>query len=261
MSVRLSELIGVMISVVILFAGCEKGYRAEENELSSGLDPNTVSVPSGYAADIFEVAGGLDAWIGTKKMAFDCVVTIYEPDGSFYLTEQHYDVEPWSNAIEISGHEHENEYVWRFSNGTMNVIQGMRQDRKLFPDLESSCLAQAILAIITAPVRLLDSSAQFDKHDTAVKIQGQWYYLIDKTGGHSNDAVFYQNRDSLLVNMIRFACSCADKSFAVRGYDYQKIEKDGALAPSRIEIFTTDAEDVLQRRLVKIDCHTMFSAK
>jgi hypothetical protein len=261
MSVRLSELIGVMISVVILFTGCEKSYMAEEDEVSSGLDPNTISIPSGYTADIIEVAGGLDTWIGTKKMAFDCVVTIYEPDGSFYLTEQHYDVEPWSNAIEISGHEHENEYVWRFSNGTMSVIQGMGQDRKLFSDLEDSCFAQAVLAITTAPVRLLDSSAQFDKHDNAVKIQGQWYYPIDKTGGRSNDAVFYQNRDSLLVTMIRFTCPGADKSFAVRGYDYQKIEKDGALVPSKIEIFTTTAGDVLQKRLVKIDCHTMFPSK
>ena len=170
MSVRWSVMIGVMISAVVLFAGCERRVVTDERDTPSGLDPATISVPSGYASDAFEVAGGLTAWTRTKKMECDCVVTIYEPDGSFYLTQQHYDVDPWSNAIEISGQEPESRYVWRFSNGTMSVIQGIGQDRKLLADLECSCFAQAILAIATAPVRLLDPSAQFDRQDTAVKV-------------------------------------------------------------------------------------------
>lgn len=257
MSGRLSEIIGVMMSVILLFAGCEKSYMDDENEASSGLDPNTVSVPSGFEADAFEVTGGLNVWTKAKKLTFDCVVTFYKPDGSYYLTEQQYDIEPWSDAIEISGHEPEGEYAWKFSDGTMSVIQGIGQDRKLFSDLASSCFAQAILTITTAPIRLLDPSTQFDKQDSAIRIQGQWYYPIKKSGERPNKAVFYQNRDSLMIDIIQLRCPGTNKSIAVRGYDYQKIEKDGIFVPSKIEIFTTGAEEVLQRRIVKIDCQTI----
>jgi len=65
--------------------------------------------------------------------------------------------------------------------------------------------------------------------------------------------VFYQNNDSSLVDMIRFVSVDREKSLAVRGYDYRKVEKKQVLVPTKIEIFRIDAKGVLQERLVKID--------
>ena len=258
MSNRLSETLGVVLVMICFFAGCEQNYISEESEATSELDPAKVSVPSGFAAEAFEAAGGRDAWTETKKMGFDGVVAFYEPDGSFYLTQQHYDVYPWSNVIEISGREPESDYSWRFSKGNMSPLERTGHIEEFPPNLERSCFAQAILAIATAPVSFLESSAQFNRQDAAVKKQGQWYYPIHKAGERSGETVFYQDRDTLLVDMIRIPCPKVDKSLAVRGYDYQRIEKGGPLVPARIEIFSTGIAGVLQKRLVKIDCHTMM---
>ena len=74
-------------------------------------------------------------------------------------------------------------------------------------------------------------------------------------------AVFYQNRDNSLIDLIHIACSETGKSLAIRGYDYDEIEKGGLLVPTRIEVFATDTQGGAQSRLVKIDCHSAASAK
>lgn len=127
-----------------------------------------------------------------------------------------------------------------------------------------------ILNIITAPAQFLDGSVEFSKQPTPVKMQGKWYYLIDRQGKdlteRISDAVFYQDRDSSLVDMIRLACLNAGATREkpiqyVRGYDYQEVEKAGPRIPTRIEIFETDARDRTQKRLVKIDCHSVISTQ
>jgi hypothetical protein len=115
--------------------------------------------------------------------------------------------------------------------------------------------------IITAPICFVDASAQFNREQTPVKIQGKWYHTVNKRGGRSDGSVFYQDRDNFLVDMIRVPCLGADTSLIVRGYDYQKTRKGAPLVPARIEIFNTGAGGVLQERLVKIDCHTIMQAE
>lgn len=261
MSDRLSETICLLLAAVLLLAGCEQSYENGESASTLAPGPESVPVPSGFAAEAIEAAGGLDAWTGAKKLRFDCVVTFYEPDGSFYLTEQRYDVSPWSNGIDISGREPKGEYAWRFLDGRLDVLRSAGQVHELPGTLERRCFAHAILAITTAPARLLDTSVQFDRQDAAVKIQGQWYHRINRAGERSGETVLYQDRDSLLVDMIRVTCAEADKSLTVRGYDYQETEKDGPLVPMRVEIFSTGAGGDLQKRLAKIDCHTAGQAK
>lgn len=261
MSNQLLKTTGVVLGMVFFFAGCEQRYVSDESQETVGLNPAEISAPSGFAAEALKAAGGLDAWTETKKLGRDCVVTFYEPDGSFYLTQQHYDVYPWSNAIEISGREPNGNYIWQFSNGELTVLRGTGQIEAFPVSLERSCFAEAILAITTAPVSLLKPSDQFNRQDAPVKKEGKWYYPIHKTGEPSGKAVFYQDRDTLLVNMIRVPCSGAGKALAVRGYDYQKIEKQGPLVPARIEIFNIDLAGVIKNRLVKIDCHSAVQAK
>ena len=245
------------------FTGCEQSYKSDKDDAATGLDPDRISVTSDFAAEAFEATGGLDAWTGIKKLGSECVVTFYEPDGSHYLTEQHYDVYPWSNVMRISGREPEGQYAWWFSNGQCDVLLSPGQNVKLPTDLDCPCLAQAILAITTAPVRFLEPSAQFDKQETPVKIQGKWYHPIHQTGtgGRSGGTVFYQDRDRLLVDMVRITCSNPDRTLTIRGYDYRKIEKEGPLGPTRIEIFSTGVGGAIQKRLAKIDCCTTVQAK
>ena len=61
--------------------------------------------------------------------------------------------------------------------------------------------------------------------------------------------------------MLWFASIDRGKYLAVRGYNYQEVEKGGVFVPAKIEIFMTDVHGVMQHRLVKIDYHRLKAAK
>ncbi len=283
-----SKTIWLVFAVAFVFTGCQRKY--EENvvdTLDSGSDIEMPSVPPDYVVKAIEAVGGWKAWTRTKELQLDCVVTFYQPDGSFHLTEQHHVVYPWSNSIQISAREPQGTFVWQLSRGQFDVLQGAGQIDGLPVEISSHCFAEMILSVITIPARFLDASAEFTKASIGLKIQGQWYYPITRRSRPVvgtelepeparplSKALFYQDRDSSLVDMLLFAdvdssvigsevqpSAAIPVSFAIRGYDYAEVEKEGVRVPARIEIFRTDTRGNLQERLVKIDYHTLKRAK
>jgi len=263
----------LVLVAAFIFTGCQRKQAEDVVEvLVSGPDVEAISVRPDYAVRAIEAAGGWGAWAGMKELQLGCVVTFYQPDGSFYLTEQHHVVYPWSNSIQISAREPQGAFAWQLSKGKFDVLQDSGQSHALPVVIGSSHFAEMILSIITIPARFLDESAGFSKEATALKIQGQWYYPITRrsrtvVGAELeparplSKAVFYQDRDSSLVDMIVFDYMSGDDFLAVRGYDYTEVEREGVRVPVRIEIFRTDAYGNLQERLVKIDYHTFKRAK
>lgn len=254
--------------LALAFAGCQQEQQEEEVVLAVSPDSATISVSSDYATRAIEAAGGLDAWTKAKELRFMCVVTLYQPDGSHYLSEQRYAIYPWSNSIQISAVEPQGTSVWQLSKGRFEVLQGSDRIDELSGAVPGRCLAEAILNIVTAPARFLDSSAKFAEGASPVKIQGQWYRPIDRqtepdmlSNEQMAKAVFYQNRDNSLIDLIHIGCDETGQSLTIRGYDYNEIEKGGPLVPTRIEVFAADSLGAPQSRLVKIDFHNLGSVK
>jgi len=255
-----------------IITGCEQ--RRKEEVLA--IEPNvaTLAVAADYATGAIGATGGLDAWTKTKKLSLDCVVTFYSAegfDGSFYLTEHHFEVYPWSNSIRITAYEPLSKFVWQLSSGQFSVPEGDERFDVARAAVSYRDYAEAALTAITAPVRFLDKSVGFTKVPTPVRMEGLWYYPIERTyqveqAASSSElksippmdlywskVVFFQNKDSSLVDMIWFAKVDLMQFLAVRGYDYKQVEKDGVLVPTKIEIFRSDARAALKERLVKID--------
>ena len=255
----------LVLAAVFVVVGCEQEHKEYASRPRAGLtDPNFV-MPE-YASRAIEATGGRQAWMKTKKLEFDCVVTIYKPDDSFYLTEQHHEIYPWSNSIQISAIEPQGKFVCQLSGGLFSVLEGAEQVDDLPVAIENFHFAEAILDITTAPVRFLDKSFAFNKGPKPVKIEGQWYYQIEREKipvGDFGDlpywprVVFYQNTGTSRVDMLWFVDTGEKKFLAVRGYDYKEVEKGSILVPTKIEIFRTDADGVLQERLVKIDYYRL----
>ena len=272
---RFSKIIWMVLVVAFISTGCQRKYKEEAVDvLDSGPEIEMTSVPPDYVVKAIEAVGGWNAWTRTKELQLDCVVTFYQPDGSFHLTEQHHVVYPWSNSIQISAREPQGRFVWQLSKGKFDVLQESGQRDALPVVIGSNHFAEMILSIITIPARLFDESAEFSKETTGLKIQGQWYYPISRLSrpvvGDELDsepafvlskAVFYQDRGNSLIDMLVFDFKSGDSNFAVRGYDYTEVEKNGVRVPSRIEIFKADARGNLQERLVKIDNHTVQRSK
>jgi len=266
----------------------ERGPQKDVSATEPNIEP--LVFIADYASEAIEATGGMDVWMKTKKLELDGVVTFFEPDDSLYLTEHHFEIYPWLNSIKVSAQEPLSRFVWQLSEGRFNVLEGDEKSDVAPRVVTYRDYADAILNAITAPLRFLDVSVGFIKEPGPVKMEGQWYYPIAQTyrvqkasgiGSEQMDVtpvepywskvVFFQNRDSpasggqgSLVDMIWFAKidqksptlqSFGDgaKFLAVRGYDYEEVEKGGVLVPTRIEIFKTDARAVTEERLVKID--------
>lgn len=251
---RFSKTIWLVVMPFFIIAGCEQQQqqRPQKEDLSS-------QIPA-YISAVVEKAGGLEAWNRTSKLELDCVVTFYQPDGSFHLTEQRHEIYPSLNLILISAQETQGKFIWEFSPTGLRVIEGTKRMSFLPIGLGAGDFAEAILNITTTPVQLLKYKAGLMRGSRPVKVEGRWYYPIERVGDNRTNSeqygpkcVFYQNTDSSLVEMIWFANIERGTFLAVRGYYYHEVEKSGVAIPTKIEIFKTDARLVIRHRLAKID--------
>jgi len=249
----------LILVTVFTVAGC----WGKKDRLAIEPKDEPMAFMTDYASGAIKATGGQQAWMNTKKIEFDTVVTFYKPDGSFYLTEHHYEIYPWSNSIRISAAEPQGKFVWELSKrGSKKARQRYIGDA--FPSelYGKQYFTELMLDTTTAPVRLLDKMVAFSKEPKPVKLEGLWYYPINRAapakrhGGiepYWSKAVFYQRAETSLIDMVWFSDIEPGKFLVARGYDYKEIEKGGILVPMKIEIFKTDAPGVLKERLVKID--------
>jgi len=212
---RLLLIFCLVLTMVIFLVGCQQKQQKQQEDVDVlDREPNleTIRIPSDYEARAIETTGGLNTWTRARKIQLDCVVTFYQPDGSFYLTQQQYIIYPWSNSIEIFGRESQGTFAWRLSSGQLEELYGNRRVTNMMSPVDNQCFAEAILNIVTAPVRILDKSVEFVRDMNPIKIQGQWYYPIErrrKTDIESilriPKAVFYQNRNTFIIDMLSIA--------------------------------------------------------
>ena len=263
---RFSRIIWLILVTIFIVSGCEKQHEEAAPLLlyEQLIDPNFV-IPD-YASGAIEATGGKQAWAKIKKLEFDCVVTFYQPDDSFYLTEHHYEIQPWTNSIRITAREPQKNFVWQLSESQFSMLEADKQN-----DISPVAgfyrdFAETTLTIITAPIRFLDEKATFTKLQSTVKREGFWYQPIQRTIRHSDTVVssepakpywskviFYQNKENSLVDTILFANIDENRFLSVRGYDYIKVDKKSVLVPTKIEVFRTDARGTFQHPLAEIN--------
>ncbi|MHC4645348.1 MAG: hypothetical protein ACYTBJ_07590 [Planctomycetota bacterium] len=256
MTGRLKNIMFPAVLLAAVLAGCQAPQREEKTLYNPLADPN-ISMPD-YAARAIEAAGGSRAWMQTEKLDLDCVVTFYQPDGSFYLTEQHHQIQPWRNSIRISAAEPQGRLVWELDRADVKdgkpaytgaAVPGCLSDMRHF--------AQLILDVTTAPVRFLDRQVQFSRGSSPLQAEGAWYQLIERSDesgtGVLSNAIFYQNTHSSMVDRVGFPDIDNGRLLIVRAYDYRPIEKSGVRLPGKVEIFESDAGASLKARLAEIN--------
>jgi hypothetical protein len=270
-----------MIVAACIAAGCQQQTK-EDSFAAAEPNAEDVAAMAAYLSEAFEAAGGVQAWVRTKRLNLDGVVTFYRPDGSFYLTEHHFEIYPWSSSIRISAKESVADFVWEFSPSKFRTVKGDVEENVAPMRVPYRDYAEAVLAVTTAPARFLDSTARFVRDSAPVKMEGLWYWPVERlcpieeqdeagdqqvlVGAAEADedgpatpepywskVVFYQNRASSLVNVLWFADVDEDKFLSVRGYDYAATRDKGVLIPTKIEIFDTDALGVFKERMIEID--------
>jgi hypothetical protein len=271
---RLSIALWLVLLITCAIAGCTKQTDKSTGRLARGPDVQTLIEPYDYAAGALEATGGFKKWTKTKRLSLDSVVTFYQPDGSFYLTQQHLEVFPSRTCfgIRISLQEHPGMLLWQFSEGQLTILKGREQDAFRQMQVSYRDYAEAILSLITAPISFLDASVSFKRQTEPMKVGGLWYDRFERkhimnTDGATNglqegiesikprwDRIFYyQNKINSFIDLLWFCDIDRQEYLAVRGYDYSEVEEKGILLPTKIEIFTTDARCIFDKRLLTID--------
>ena len=247
-----------------LSAGCQEARQQQVPTTFETAAHQTDIIMSDYASAAVNAAGSLEAWMQVRQMQVNCVVTLYQPDGSYYLTSQRHKILPWSNAIQIRANEPQAKIFWQLSDNQFTTPQGSAVIDAMPEAITSDFYARALRDIVTAPIRLLDAQAEFIKTPDRVHREGLWYKPIGQTGRYGDSVasqvlrrwssiVFYQNSETSLVDMLWFVDVQSETYLAVRGYDYHQFEETGIRVPAKVEIFETDANGVFQNRLAKID--------
>ena len=260
MTDRFSSTIWAIVVGMFAVGGCSQQNVQEADALAIGPDVERLSVKSEQASLAIKAAGGIDAWVKTKTIEFDCVATFYQPDGTYYLTEQRYEVYPWSSSLLASGHEPQGGYLWELSKGHFGALEGKSQYDGMQVGVDNGCIAEGILNIITAPVRLLDESVEFSPVGEPVRLEGQFYQPIKRAARPGvtgvpplRDAVFHQRRSDGRVDMLLLGCEDAGGALIVRGYDYAEAVDGGVLFPTKIEVFKGDAGGRILHRMIQIN--------
>jgi hypothetical protein len=260
MTNRFSNAIWPVVLGMFAVTGCSRQNVQKADTLAIGPDVEKLSVKSEQANLAIKAAGGLDAWVKTKTIEFDCVATFYQPDGTYYITEQRYEVYPWSSSLHASGHEPQGRYLWQSSKGHFGALQGKSQYDGMRVGVDNGCIAEGILNIITAPVRLLDESVEFSPVGEPVRLEGQFYQPMKRAARPGvtsvpplRDAVFYQRRSDGRVDMALLGCEDAGSALIVRGYDYAEAAEGGVLFPTKIEVFKGDAGGRVLHRMIQIN--------
>ena len=280
----IKKTIWLFLALFFIVAGCEQFQSDKEDDLLA-VEPNVAAivVPGDYASSALAATGGVVTWTKMIHLGLDGVVTFYQPDGSFYLTEQHFEFFPWSNSIRISAQEPQGRYFWQLTGGKFTYLDEKGTIDTSTMALSSRDYVEIVLSILIAPVRFLDKSVGFIKSSTPVRKEGLLYYQIEMTYPTEPVAsadvkqrieqpvqpnfpkvIFFQNTNSSLIEMIWLAdpqrrdegprsAGAQNKFLMVRGYDYKRVHKDAVFVPSKIEIFRTDSRALIKERLVKID--------
>jgi hypothetical protein len=269
----------VMRSIVLIgltgliLTGCGRQVSRAPSEgpdlLATG--PASTPAPQPFVVPSIEATGGLPAWSLSRRLQFDAVVTAHHPDGGLYLTEHRFTLYPWSEAIQVTAGEPRARIAWQVVRGRyalegdesldISPLQGVYRE-----------YAEAVLHIVTAPVRMLGEDVVLDRRPIPVQIGGQWYQPIDaryqprevvsrergrdrvtRVEPYWTHGTYFQNQRRPFVDLIWLGNPAEQRYLLVRGYDYAQPPGDRVLIPTKIEIFQSGPDAQWGPRLALID--------
>jgi len=263
MIARVMTIAVLIVLTAVMLTGCGRPAAQESapdlSLLATGPVPEALSTPRSFVSAALDATGTLVAWKECKKIEFHAAVAACERDGCFYLTEHDFVLYPWSEAVQVTAHEPRANFTWQ-------VVRGRYHASRADPNADVSPLrglsreyADAVLQIVTAPVRMLEDRALLGPRPATVQIAGQWYLPIDAKYKEQTAAlywtqgIYFQTADRSLVDMVWLGNPLTDKFLIARGYDYAPATDGGVLIPTKIEVFWSDSEANIGPRLALVD--------
>ncbi|MDO8301932.1 MAG: hypothetical protein Q7T18_01695 [Sedimentisphaerales bacterium] len=244
----------IILSVIsVVISGCAQ-QPVKQQSVASQV-PHVVTVPA-FAKGAVDAVGGEQAWSTTEVIVGECTAKFYKPDGTFYLTRQRHAVYPWSDSIRIYAAEPQGTFVWQLSGNNFTLLEGTPQQAASLPmTLCDPAIARAIWSLMASPASLATKSDPNRVFGAAVQVAGIWHRPLKL----ADSQLWYQNKESDILDICQLEISGNTTHLLARGYDYLPIEKTRIMAPTKIEIFTTNSSASELVRIIELDYRTLES--
>ena len=173
----------------------------------------------------------------------DCIAEFYAPDGSRYITEQVYLLDPGDNMLRIIADEPQGIFEWLLADSEFTVVKGNEQLAAVSSPLCSYELATGLLELFTANI---PSGRQHDLNRMLepVKVEGQWYFRLSP----GNNISLLKNKDTGIIEIVELVNADNGQKMALYGYNYEKLDGMSGQIPSKVEVFA------LQSRYAELTC-------
>ncbi len=173
-----------------------------------------------------------------------CFVRSYHADGSYYLTRQSQNVEPYAGFIQLAGSEPDGPYFWQLSGGLFTVSQGRSPEAKwLPPQMAAVDFSRLVLGCFQAPMVGQGPDA------SPVRIRGNWAYPAKAEG----PLAWYRSAENSAVADIVTVQRSDGGWYVARGYGHYPTRDARMLVPAKIEIFRTDAASLSEQMLLSLE--------
>jgi hypothetical protein len=240
------NLICVAIILVVAFAGCQK--KQQESAQQMPITPKVVAVPA-QLVGVVDKIGGLKTWADTEIIACECTYTVYKADGTKYITTQRHAVYPWSDTIRVYANEPSGKYIWSLFREDFKMIEGPDvPDEQLPAEIGNRQIVEAIWSMLAVPARIASLTQDSAKPGQSMLIDGLWYDTIVLT----SERTYYLDKSSGIITLCLIP-GANGKYYLARGYDFRPVTDTLIWLPGKIEIFESDAQARLLKRVVEVD--------
>lgn len=203
--------------ITLFFVGC--GTKQKQEPLPQQSCPSCGTLPS--------------------KVQAECVMTIFNDDGSIFLTNQTHLVCLCDKSISIETTKADGGTIFKLDSTGNLKISGVSLPAKSPLNIFNGQIAGLILEMLT--------TAKMDYTiitNEPVNIYGQWY---NQTNKQKNDYAFYKNLSTGRLDLI------ISKDYFARGYDYRNSTAMNSSYPATIEIFHVGKNKSPGKKILKIE--------
>lgn len=167
-----------------------------------------------------------------------CVVSYFNADGSYYLTEQQHQFCNEPQKLKIWTQEPAGTFEWQLTGDALTAIEGGNKLQELERTLVDRNIARVILTSMLAGSGLgIDLSTV---QSEAVKIDGKWCEMFDlgSTGNGWASERIYRSKETSQVEMVELKDTENNITVRARCYNYSYSDKLNRDVPKKIDILT-----------------------
>lgn len=188
-----------------------------------------------------------------EKISGMCVVSYYNADGSYYLTEQQHQFCSDPKQLKVWADEPTGVFKWRLTGDVFEVIAGANGAEDMERTLLDRNIARVLFTSMMAGSGI--ESGSTGMKFTTEKIDGKWYDATDLgvAGKGWGSETIYRSRKNSRIELVRLEDIDKGIVLTARCYNYRQSKDIAKTAPMKIDISSSDIAGGASKLMLKVE--------